>query len=336
MTGTRPKRVTTLLDVAQLAGVSIATASKALSDRYDVRASTRQRVLEAAAQLHFTPNSLARDLLRGGTQSIGVITSDLDGRFAPKVVRGAEDGAASGGCSVILCNGRGDPALESHYVGELLKRRVRGLLLVSDNPEDREPLARSVPVPVAYAYSGCTDTAGASFVSDDVAAGRMAAEALIAAGRRRIAHITGPADETPARNRAQGVVEALAADGLSLVGDAPRHGAWSEKWGWDGVAALLDSGEPVDAIICGGDQIGHGARLQLERRGADVPGAIGMVGFDNSLTLNRESRLPFSSVDMELVALGRAAAQVLTVDPDHFAPGRHLVPGTLVHPVKTL
>ena len=270
MTGTSPTRVTTLQDVAQLAGVSTATASKALSDRYDVRASTRQRVLEAADQLHFMPNTLARDLLRGDTHTIGIITSNLDGRFAPEVVRGAEEGAALEGSSVILCNSRGDRALESYYVGELLKRRVRGLLLVSDNPEDREPLARPIPIPVAYAYSGCSSPAQTSFVSDDVAPGRMAAEASIAAGRRRIAHITGPASQSPARNRARGVAEALAAAGLSLVGGTPMHGSWNEAWGWDATARLLDSGESVDAIVCGGDQIGHGARLQLERRSVNV------------------------------------------------------------------
>jgi LacI family transcriptional regulator len=336
MTGTPPTRVTTLQDVALLAGVSTATASKALADRYGVRASTRQRVLEAADQLHFTPNSLARDLLRGGTQSIGIITSNLDGRFAPKVVRGTEEGAASEDSSVILCNSRGDPALESHYVGELLKRRVRGLVLVSDNPEDREPLARPLPIPVAYAYSGCASPAQTSFVSDDVAAGRMAAEALIAAGRRRIAHITGPASQSPARNRARGVVDALAAAGLSLVGGTPMHGSWSESWGWIATARLLDSCELVDAIVCGGDQIGHGARLQLDRSSVEVPGAIGLVGFDNSLTLNRESRLPFSSVDMQLTVIGRAAGRALAAGPGGLVPGRHLVPGTLVHPARTL
>jgi len=67
-----------------------------------------------------------------------------------------------------------------------------------------------------------------------------------------------------------------------------------------------------------------------------LPGTVGLIGFDNSLTLNRESRLPFSSVDMELVGIGRAAAQALAASSGEITSGRHLVPGTLVHPVHTL
>ncbi|KPC70202.1 LacI family transcriptional regulator, partial [Thermoactinomyces vulgaris] len=114
----------TLSDVARLAGVSVGTASKALNGRNHVHAQTRERVLEAAAQLSFSPNSLARGLLAGRTGTVGLLTSDLVGRFSLPILMGAEDAFGAGQVSVFLCDARGDAIRERHHVQALLSRRV--------------------------------------------------------------------------------------------------------------------------------------------------------------------------------------------------------------------
>src|SRR5918995_942872 len=223
-------RPTTLADVAKLAGVSVATASKALNGRDHVRAETRHRVLEAAEQLSFSPNTLARGLLAGRTGTVGLLTSDLEGRFSIPILMGAEDAFGAGQVNVFLCDARDDTIRERHHVQALLNRRVDGLIVVGSRTDPRPSLGRNLPVPAVYAYAPSDDPGDLSIICDNVAAGRQAVEHLIAIGRTRIAHISGDPGYAAAHDRARGARAALKEAGLSLVGDV-RYGVWSEGWG---------------------------------------------------------------------------------------------------------
>ena len=214
----RGTRAATLSDVARLAGVSVATASKALNGRNHVHVQTRERVLEAAARLSFSPNSLARGLLAGRTGTVGLLTSDLVGRFSLPILMGAEDAFGAGQVSVFLCDARGDAIRERHHVRALLGRRVDGLIVVGSSTDPRPPLADSVDVPVVYAYAPSEHPEDLSIVPDNVGAGRMAVEHLIACGRTRIAHISGDRHYSAARDRVDGVRAALEEAGVPLVG----------------------------------------------------------------------------------------------------------------------
>jgi len=317
----------TLADVATAAGVSLATASKALANRYDVAQKTKERVLRAADELAFSPNMLARALLGGKTHSVGIITNDMDGRFAPSIMKGAEDALGADSSNVIMCNSQGKPELELHQARVLLSRKVDGLLMVGDEPEPRAALKLHAPVPVVYVYAPCEDASAASFVCDNVQTARMAAQAMINSGHRHLAHIGGPMSAAAARDRAEGTRLALTEAGLQLACE-PLWGDWSQSWGWDATARLLDGEEDVDAIVCGDDQIARGAREQLEARGLRVPQDIALVGFDNWDVLSGRVRQPFSSMDMNLVELGQAAARAVAQrDP---AAGTIRLPGKLV------
>jgi LacI family transcriptional regulator len=303
-------RSATLKDVALLAGVSIATASKALNGRDQVHPETRQRVLEIAQRISFTPNTLARGLLAGRSGTVGLLTNDLEGRFSIPILKGAEDAFGAGKISVFLCDSRGDAIRESYHLEALLGRRVDGLIVVGSRTEPRPPLG-SLPVPVVYAYAPSVDPADVSLMPDNTAAGRMAAEHLVSLGRRRIAHLAGDPGYAAARDRADGVVMALGAAGLTLVGDQVLYGHWSEAWGRAAAGALLDQHPDLDAIVCGSDQIARGALETLRDRGLDVPRSVAVVSFDNWEILAAESKPPLTSVDMNFEQLGRLAAQRL-------------------------
>ncbi|WP_448624415.1 LacI family DNA-binding transcriptional regulator [Geodermatophilus sp. URMC 64] len=304
--GRRP----TLKDVARLAGVSIATASKALNGRDQVHPETRQRVMETAQRIAFTPNPLARGLLVGQSGTVGLLTNDLEGRFSIPILMGAEDAFGAGRMSVFLCDARGDAIRESFHLEALLARRVDGLIVVGSRTDPRPSLG-DLPVPVVYAYAPSSDPADVSLVPDNTAAGAMAAQHLISIGRRRIAHISGDVGYAAARDRADGVQSALTSAGLSLAGDQVLYGHWSEAWGRAATATLLDQALDVDAIVCGSDQIARGALEVLRDRSLDVPSAVAVVSFDNWEILAAESRPPLTSVDMNFEALGRMAAQRL-------------------------
>ncbi|MBO0900930.1 LacI family DNA-binding transcriptional regulator [Cellulomonas sp. zg-ZUI22] len=303
-TRTRP---VTLRDVAQLAGVSVATASKALNGKADVHPDTRRRVQEVADRLAFTPNSLARAITAGRTGTVGLLTHDLEGRFSLPILMGAEDAFGAGSTSVFLCDAREDAIREQHHLRALLGRRVDGLIVVGSRTDSRSSLGPDVPVPVVYAYAPSDDPDDASVVPDNVSAGRLAAEHLLTLGRRRIAHVSGDPTYAAAQDRATGVGQALAAAGLEQVGPV-RFGSWSEAWGRAGVSAALDADPGIDAVVCGSDMIARGVLDALRERGVRVPQDVAVIGFDNWEPMIAGSRPALTSVDMNFETMGRRAA----------------------------
>ena len=327
---TRP-RTPRLRDVAQLAGVSVATASKALNGRANVHPETRRRVMEAAERISFTPNTLAQAILAGQTRTVGLLTNDLEGRFSLPILMGAEDAFGAGRMSVFLCDAREDAIREQYHLKALLGRRVDGLIVVGSKTDPRPSLGRDLPVPVVYVYAPSTDDQDVSVVPDNVGAGVLATQHLLVTGRRRIAHITGDVHYAAARERAEGAATALAAAGLPLAGGQVRFGSWTEAWGRAATHALLDEAPDVDAILCGSDQIARGVLDSLRDRGLDVPGTIAVMGFDNWEVLTAGARPPLTSVDMRFKAMGRRAAHLLfdAIDGRH-EPGVETTPCRLV------
>jgi LacI family transcriptional regulator len=302
------QRAARLTDVAKAAGVSVATASKALNGR-PVKEETRDRVHEAAEKLSFQPNALARGLLAGRSGTVGLLTSDLEGRFSIPVLLGAEDAVGADRMSVFLCDARGDSIREQYHVQALLSRRVDGLIVVGSSTDPRPSLGE-LPVPVVYAYAPSDDPNDLSLVSDNVGGGRMAVEHVIQSGRTRIAHITGDPHYSAATDRAEGVRAALEEAGLPLMGDV-MFGEWNEGWGRGATRMLLNRHPDVDAIVVGSDQIARGVLDSLHDLGIAVPRDIAVISFDNWGILVSNSRPQLTSVDPRLEQLGRLAAQRL-------------------------
>jgi LacI family transcriptional regulator len=301
----------TLRDVANLAGVSVATASKALNGQPQVRAETRERVVRAAEQLSFSPNTLAQGLITQRSGTVGLLTSDLEGRFSIPILMGAEDAFGVDEISVFLCDARGDNMRERHHLRALLSRRVDGLIVVGARPDARASLGREIPVPVVYAYSPSEDPEDLSLVTDNIGGGRLAVDHLLQYGRRRIAHITGDATYGAAQDRASGALARLAEEGLELAGDHVWFGSWSEAWGRGATRMLLQRCPDIDAIFAGSDAIARGVLDVLHQEELAVPTQVAVIGFDNWNILAANARPPLSTVDMNLEQLGRLAAQRL-------------------------
>ncbi|MDX6393667.1 MAG: LacI family transcriptional regulator [Streptosporangiaceae bacterium] len=328
--GPESRRVT-IRDVAALAGVSIGTASKALNGQGKLRPETRDRVAAAARELGFTPNMLARGLLGGRTYTVGVITTDSFGRFSIPVMLGAENALGAGQISVFMCDTRDDPDREHQYLDMLLNRQVDGLIVAGRRIEPRPSIGTDLPVPVVYAMTQSLDSDQPAILPDDVGGGRIAAEHLIALGRRRFGHITGPERFLCARKRALGFCDAVAGSGAEFSPHDVLYGEWSEQWGRQAASVLLRSPSGVDAIFCGSDQIARGVAESLRRIGCRVPDDIAVIGFDNWAPMVLGAEPPLTSVDMCLVDVGRVAAEhllsAINGEPTH---GVHTVPGRLV------
>ncbi|WP_258949794.1 LacI family DNA-binding transcriptional regulator [Lentzea californiensis] len=304
----RRSDVVTLGDVAKLAGVSIATASKALNARAQVAPATRERVLRSAAELSFQPNALARGLISGRTRTIGLLTDELAGRFSIPILLGAENALANEQMSVLLCDARGDAIRRQHYIRTLLARQVDGFIILGDSNDLRPSLTRDIPVPVVYVYCESTDPDDFSVLADDEGGARLAAAHLVSLRRKHIAHITGPESYRAARDRVTGLTDVLTEHGLTLAGGAPLYGEWSQRWGRQAARMLLAGSPEVDAVFCGNDQIATGVADTLTDLGRTIPDDVAVVGYDNWEIFAADCRLPLTTVDLNLEQLGTTAA----------------------------
>ncbi len=330
------RRNATLRDVAALAGVSIATASKALNGRDQVHPETRERVIQAAAKVSFRPNPMAQGLLRGQTGTVGLLTDDLVGRFSLPILMGAEDEFGSGSVSIFLADARGDAIRARHHLQAFLDRRVDGLIAVATDTDPRASLGSDLPIPVVYAYGPSVDPRDSSLVPDNVSAGELAVEHLLTTGRRRLALVSGTEHYLAARDRTEGVLRALGAAHTELV-EPVMYGSWSEGWGRTATRALLDRVPDIDGIICASDQIARGSLDALRDLGVPVPEQVAVLGFDNWEAVVADSRPPLTSIDMNFEALGRAAAQrlIAAMSGEELAGGVEKLPVRLVARAST-
>ncbi|HTS99727.1 MAG TPA: LacI family DNA-binding transcriptional regulator [Streptosporangiaceae bacterium] len=317
--------------MAAQAGVSIGTASKALNGQGKLRAETRARVATAARDLGFSPNVLARGLLAGRTYTVGLITTDSFGRFSIPVMLGAEDALGAGQISVFMCDTRDDPARERQYLEMLLGRQVDGLIVTGRRIEPRPSVGTGLGMPVVYAMTQSLDSDEPAVLPDDYGGGQIAAAHLMAGGRRRLGHITGPERFLCARKRASGFCDALAGAGAGFSPHDVLYGEWSEAWGRQAASILLRGSPGVEAIFCGSDQIARGVSDTLRQLGRRVPDDIALIGFDNWEPMACGADPPLTSIDMCLEDVGRAAAgHLLSAINGEPAHGTHTVPCRLV------
>src|SRR5687768_5498741 len=198
-----------ITEVARLAGVSVATASRVIgATDYPVSATTRQRVLEAASALDYVPNALARGLLKSQVPIVGVIVHDITDPYFAEVVRGVEDAATPGGYLVIICSSEMDPARENSYVRLLRSMRAAAVILAGSGIDDsalNEELDRHLDGirQNGSAVVHLSSHAGGQLeVGIDNSSGIAAmVAALVGLGHRQIAFLAGPASLYVARQR---------------------------------------------------------------------------------------------------------------------------------------
>jgi len=237
--------------------------------------------------------------------TVGLISTDSFGRFTIPIMQGIEERLSDGGVAVFMCNATDDPAREARHVEQLLCKRVDGIIVTARRADRRPRLKCPGDIPVIYAFSHVGDPDACCVLPDDAGGAAMAVRHLAELGRERIAHITGPERFEAVALRRDGYRKALAEAGLAEPRGFYRPGVWSESWGRAAVAELFNSRRPPDAIFCGNDQIARGVADALRERGVRAPDDVALVGFDNWEIIAGATRPPLTSVDMNLVELGR-------------------------------
>jgi LacI family transcriptional regulator len=273
-------RGVTIYAVAERAGVSIATVSRALRDPGLVAEATRARVEAAVAELNFMPSRLGRSLAEGRHAANGIVFPDLVGPNYAEVLLGNEEAAADLGRSVLILGtrGRADPTAQVLD----LAGRVDGLVVMGQTVADDvvAAIAASGPPVVLLARP---PVAGADTVTaENEAAGAELARHLLGHGYRRFAFLGDPAGSPDVAGRYAGIAGALADAGVRPP--APLRCAFDVTAGHEAAVTLLKRRTRPQAVICANDEVALGVQEACADHGLDIPTDLALTGWDDVMT----------------------------------------------------
>jgi DNA-binding LacI/PurR family transcriptional regulator len=272
--------MSTLRDVAQQAGVSLATASRVANGLDSVRPQTRDRVERAMRDLLYVPPGR-----RSETGAIGLLVPELANPIFPALAQAMETRATECGLASILCNTTGAAFREVDYVHMLLDREVEGMIFIScemtNLSGEHDHYGRLVEEGARLVFvNGALSALAVPCVGvDERAAGELATQHLLDLGHERIGFAAGPAHYLPTRQKGAGRVDALRSAGVEPDG-LVAHGDFGVAGGRAALRTLLAHPTPPTAVICSSDLMAIGVLQEAAAHGLDVPRDLSVVGFD--------------------------------------------------------
>jgi DNA-binding LacI/PurR family transcriptional regulator len=275
----------TLADVAREAGVSIATASRALSGRGSVADATRGRVLDAVERLDFRPSVLGRSLRLRTTGIVGFVVPDVSSPFYANALKGAQHRLAAAGYQVALMDTDEHPGRELEAVRALVTQHVDGLILCSSGAtaDELRPLVERDETPIVFFDNVQHGFGDASATVANEAGVRLLVQHLAAVhGHARIAYVGGIPGETSGSERRAGFRLGMVAAGLAIDERYVLDGDWTHESGRRLTATLLALEPRPTAVVYADAMMALGGLAEARAAGFDVPGELALVSFDDS------------------------------------------------------
>lgn len=313
----------TLSDVALEAGVSLATASRAIngSANRTVRAELREKVLEAAARLHYSPDANAQAMARGRTSTIGLIVHDIADPYFSSIAAGVTVAAERLGLVVTLATTQHQRGREQQFVEVLQSQRARAILIAGGRYDDAETTDALAAALAGYTASGGAvaligqPLEGVSTVAIDNTGGAVAlARSMHGLGYRRFAVLAGPAGHITARDRRDGFVQTLAELGSPVPDRHVVECAFTRDGGYEGMSGLLNRGDDVELVFAVNDVMAVGAMAAARDAGREVGVDVAVAGFDDIVTL-RDVSPGLTTVRLPLDELGAMAIELALAGP---------------------
>ena len=319
----------TSYDVARLAGVSQSAVSRCFKPTASISDKTRQKVLAAAAELHYAPNAIARSLITRRSNIIAVLITESTTRATPEILFQLNVELLRRGLHLLLFSitqevGHGD------IIGEVLQYKVDGVIACTILPEAQIQRCNQRGVPVIFYNRSAPGQNACSVSCDHTSANRDIADRLYRAGHRRFGFIAGAATAPVSIQRQRGFVQRLGELGIGDV--AIVHGDFSYASGRERMAELLGRGVPLSAVACANDDMALGA-MDAARfdRALQIPRDISIVGFDDIASAERPPyRLTTVRQPVELMARTVVTLLEQRIAQQNLAPTVMLMPGTLV------
>jgi LacI family transcriptional regulator len=308
------RAVVTIRDVARAAEVHPGTVSRALNEqtRALVNPETAERVLRAAEQLGYRPNSIARGLKTNRSFTVGVVIPDLTNPLFPPIMRGIEDRLAEAGYTALIVNTDNDADRERSQIAAMRARQVDGFIAATARL-DHELLAEAGAggTPLVLVNRSFEDGSVAAVTVDDRQGVRLAVEHVAALGHRRIGHLAGPQNVSTGHRRYLGFLEAMREAGLEVPDGAVSFTtALTEAEGARACAELLQRHPRVTAVVAGNDRLAMGCYDTLDARDLSCPEDVSIVGFNDMPFIDR-LRPPLTSVRVPQWEIGTVSADLL-------------------------
>jgi LacI family transcriptional regulator len=304
-------KTVTIRDIAESAGVSINTVSRALNDRPDVSATTRARVRAVAEGLDYQPNAMARSLVGRRSRTIGLVVTDCTDPYYAGLIRAIEEVASAHNYALLPVSSNETVAKEAQAIRILRERRVDGILLTAvdvEAPHVRRLLQLGLP---SVLVSRRPRQAAGPFVGNDNVAGEiLAVRHLLDLGHRRIAAITRPGSASSARERLQGWRWALREAGLDHGADLVYGAAPSVEGGEDAARWLAALERRPTAAVTYNDLQAIGLIRAARTLGIAVPDRLSVVGHDDVM-LARLVEPPLTTVAQPISEIGRLAGEMI-------------------------
>lgn len=313
MTAPAPTRRTlTLRDVSEMSGVSEMTVSRVLRNRGDVSAGTRERVLAAARALGYVPNRIAGSLASQRANLVATIIPSLSNMVFPEVLAGISERFEAQGLQPVVGVTNYAEAREETILYEMLSWRPTGVILAGlEHSAASRAMLAAAAVPVVEIMDVDGEPVQSVVGISHRAAGRRMAEAIVAAGYRRIAFLGSKMpDDHRARKRLEGFESGLAAVGLTLADRAFYAGGSSLMKGREMTEAILARTPDLDFLYFSNDMIGAGGLLWCLEHGIDVPGRLGLAGFNGVELLDGLPRR-LATIDACRRQIGAVAADIV-------------------------
>ena len=303
------KRVS-IKDIAELAGVSHSTVSRALHGRGRMSDETRSRIIALAEDVGYTPDALARGLVRGETYTVGVVVTTIADPFVVQIVDGIESVAHQAGYSVFLSASHNDPEREISVVEVFRQRRVDAVIVTSSRVGALyADILEDFGAPIVLINNMQEGKYLFSVAADDVGGAQMAVEHLLALGHRRIGYVGSVERPISSNRRWQGVLQAFLRFGIEPIPGlkvAP-HGYTDLEVGRRGLVELL--AHAPSAVFVYNDMTAIGVMLEARERKINIPRELSLVGFDD-IQAARFVTPALTTIRQPRKAMGRAAMEM--------------------------
>lgn len=312
---------TSLIEVARVSGVSLATASRVLNpdNGHPVRAAVRERVLATAEELNYNVNALARGVKTGRTRTVAVMVHDICDPYFNLMARGVTNAADAAGYLTLVCNSERDPETELRYVQLALEQRVAGVLFVGSGFASRRygtKLRRQIAALAGYgAHVVALGPRGSRMpaeVADSRGGARQATQHLIDLGHERIAYVDGPPALLINEERRAGYMEALEQAGIPFDEALVLPGGFTTEGGAAAMRELLNRRNGATAVFASNDRMAIGCVAELTARGVRIPGDLSLVGFDDIPDV-RWFAPPLTTVAVPMTEIGEASMERMLV-----------------------
>lgn len=303
-------------DVARLAGVSIATVSRAVNNLDVVSDGTRRRIAWAVERLGYHPNLAARSLKRRSARLLGLLVPDIENPYYATLAKHMETAANAAGFSLILCNTDGVADTEEHYLKLLSSHLSDGIFLCRSAIRDASFAGaggRRIPLVVLEKHNA--DDRRAAVMVDNFAVGRLAAAHIASLGHRRIACIVEDRAVFPFALRLEGFMRESARRGAALSERDVAEAGPRIADGRNAMRTLLrrSAGRRPTAVYCTNDLLAFGAMQALLERGVSIPGDVSIMGTDD-VPQSSYMYPPLTTVAQPFAAIAREALGLLLAE----------------------